>query len=232
MNPDRPLDMSRPGGMSVLSPRQAEILGRIGIEVWRWRADGLEHPADSRSETPPDAPTPSDRELAGTARAGNWYQVGDGGSPIRDTWVFCSARAPNPTSDPSSRRLLEEILAAMGLAPGDVVVFCTGDGRADGDAARSARHLLETHPRGVPKRVVALGKDCSEWVCTHVMGLVPDGEPDGTSDSGQVVMLEGDDLGSLMANPLNKAKLWRDMVASGVASVDGRGGEFPDGADP
>lgn len=232
MNLDRPLDMSRPGGMGVLSPSQTEILGRIGIEVWRLRADGLEHPADSRSETPPHAPTRPDREYADTARAGDWYLVGDGDSPIRDTWVFCSARAPFPTSDSPSRRLLEEILAAMGLAPGDVAVFCAGDDRADRDAARSARHLLKTHPRGVPNRVVALGKDCSEWVCTHVKGVGPDGAPDETPDSGHLVMLLGDDLRSLMEDPLNKAKLWRDMVASGVASVDGRDSECPDGADP
>ena len=209
-------EMSRPGGMAALSPRQTEILGLIGIEVWRRRTEKADFPAAHPAETQSHARTGADPEKAGTARSGRWYLVGGETSPVRDVWVFCSGSTRFLDSDPSARRLLEEILQAMGYRIGDVSVFHPGDDRADTDAGSSARHILETHPGKAPKQVIALGRDCSEWARAHLNGVESGGVPDG-----DVGLLAGEDLESLMADPRNKARLWRKAVASGMSSLGG-----------
>ncbi len=206
--------------MGALSPRQAEILGLIGIEVWRRRTDQTDFPAAPRPDTPSNARSGADREQAGTAGAGFWYLAGGESDPVRDIWVFCSDSAQFLESNPSAKRLLEEILAAMGLAPGDVSLFHPGDGRADADTSRSARQLIEARSEKSPRQVVALGHDCSEWVRAHMSGVEPGGLSDRDADAGAIALLTGDDLGSLMADPNGKERLWRRMVASGMASLD------------
>lgn len=212
--------MSKSRGMGALSPRQAEILGLIGIEVWRRRTDQTDFPAAPRPDTPSNARSGADREQAGTAGAGFWYLAGGESDPVRDIWVFCSDSAQFLESNPSAKRLLEEILAAMGLAPGDVSLFHPGDGRADADTSRSARQLIEARSEKSPRQVVALGHDCSEWVRAHMSGVEPGGLSDRDADAGAIALLTGDDLGSLMADPNGKERLWRRMVASGMASLD------------
>ncbi len=202
-----------------MSPRQAEILGLIGIEVWRRRTDQTDFPAAPRPDTPSNARSGAEREQAGTAGTGRWYLAGGESDPVRDVWVFCSDSAQLLESNPSAKRLLEEILAAMGLAPGDVSLFHPGDGRADADTSRSARQLLEARSEKSPRQVVALGRDCSEWARAHMSGVEPDGPSDRTAGAGPVALLTGDDLGSLMADPNGKERLWRRMVASGIASL-------------
>ncbi len=212
--------MPKSRGMGALSPRQAEILGLIGIEVWRRRTDQTDFPAAPRPDTPSNARSGADREQAGTAGAGRWHLAGGESDPVRDIWVFCSDSAQFLESNPSARRLLEEILAAMGLALGDVSLFHPGDGRADADTSRSARQLLEARPGKSPRQVVALGPDCSEWLRAHMSGVEPGGPSDREAGAGAIALLMGDDLGSLMADPNGKERLWRRMVASGMASLD------------
>lgn len=212
--------MPKSRGMGALSPRQAEILGLIGIEVWRRRTDQTDFPAAPRPDTTSNARSGADREQAGTAGAGFWHLAGDESDPVRDIWVFCSDSAQFLESNPSAKRLLEEILAAMGLAPGDVSLFHPGDGRADADTSRSARQLIEARSEKSPRQVVALGHDCSEWVRAHMSGVEPGGLSDRDADAGAIALLTGDDLGSLMADPNGKERLWRRMVASGMASLD------------
>lgn len=212
--------MPKSRGMGALSPRQAEILGLIGIEVWRRRTDQTDFPAAPSPDTPSNARSGADREQAGTAGAGFWHLAGGESDPVRDIWVFCSDSAQFLESNPSAKRLLEEILAAMGLALGDVSLFHPGDGRADADTPRSARQLLEARSGKSPTQVVALGRDCSEWARAHMSGVEPGGPSDRDADAGAIALLTGDDLGSLMADPHGKEALWRRMVASGMASLD------------
>lgn len=205
--------------MGAFSPRQAEILGLIGIEVWRRCTDQTDFPAAPRPDTPSNTRSGAEREQAGTAETGRWHLAGGESDPVRDIWVFCSDSAQFLESNPSAKRLLEEILAAMGLAPGDVSLFHPGDGRADADTSRSARQLLEARPGKSPRQVVALGRDCSEWARAHMSGVEPDGPSDRTAGAGAIALLTGDDLGSLMADPHGKERLWRRIVASGMASL-------------
>lgn len=206
--------------MGALSPRQAEILGLIGIEVWRRRTDHTDFPAAPRPDTPSNARSGADREQAGTAGTGRWHLAGGESDPVRDIWVFCSDSAQFLESNPSAKRLLEEILAAMGLAPGDVSLFHPGDGRADADTSRSARQLLEARPGKSPRQVVALGRDCSEWVRAHMSRVEPGGPSDRAAGAGSVVLLTEDDLETMMTDPGSKERLWQRMVASGMASLD------------
>ncbi len=211
--------MSRLRGMGALSPRQTEILRLIGIEVWRRRTDQTDFPAAPRSEVPFGVCSGTAREQADTEGAVRWHPVGGETGPVRDIWVFCSGSARFLDSNPSARRLLEEILAAMGFAIGDVSVFHPGDGRADADTPGPARDILEAHPGKSLKQVVALGRDGSEWARAHVNGVEPDGISDRDADAGPAVLLTEDDLESMLTDPRGKERLWRRMVASGMASL-------------
>ncbi len=204
--------MPRIQGMGMLSPRQGEILGLMGIDVWRWRADPPPEPIILSPDHPSSSPT-AIQQIDGSELGSNWCLVQNATDANHDTWIFCQENAELLISDGPYRRLLDDVLRSMRLNFRDVALFCAVQQAVD--ESLSAMYILQDPSCPVPKRLVVFGDECGAWVREHIQADILSKQLVHKTDDDGMDILFSDDLLTLMDDPKKKRALWHRMINSG-----------------
>lgn len=164
--------------MRALSPSQQEILSLMGVEIWRQRDNRL-----PRADETADAPT--------------WIIAAQPDFPA-EVIVVCECESPDGRLDPSTQRLLDNILCAIGSGHARCLqLLCVGSG--DEDSVELNR-ILQESSIGEKAPLLMFG--------SRIGGLVGKSAIQASGTNASAVLPA---LSTMLTEPQSKRKCWRRL---------------------
>jgi len=196
--------------------RQLEMLGLMGIDVWKLRSKAsagqptLSHPQVAEADiTQYGAVDPADSSMAPS-----WGAVIDG--PLNSDWLFiCETDQGGLESATPSGRLYDAVLGAMSLKREDVTtVHCAPQANeiAGAEASSLELALQKLFAGHTPKVAMMLGEACAQGLLKTDKPLSKLRLEKYRYQGGECALVVSHGLARLLDQPLEKAELWKDLL--------------------